>query len=347
MMSSAIVAQAPRLHQAAESQGGTPDDLGEGEGGSGRAEGFDADAPPQGWEAIGPISTRKKADEWRFVLHAVRVGSWVAPAPDNGFMLMVHSAQAAQAVREIREYEQENRERAATRTVRDVPLYRRSWWALAIVAALVGFFNVTGPSQLRAPWFLVGTADSQAILGGAIYESVTALTLHADNQHVLGNALVGGLFLTVLHRRFGAGLGTFLVVTAGATGNLMNAAWHGAGHRSLGASTAVMAALGALAVTQFVLDRTRQPNRKIVLTWAPILAGLALLGTFGASPNSDLHAHGFGFVAGVVFGLIAAVPLRKREAPLPTWAQIGFGAAAAALVVGSWLAAFGLHGYLT
>jgi membrane associated rhomboid family serine protease len=228
---------------------------------------------------------------------------------------------------------------------RDVSLYQRSWWALAIVAALVGFFLITGPSQARSPWFLVGTADSQAILSGAVYESVTALTLHATPQHLLGNAIVGGLFLTVLHRRFGAGLGTFLVVTAGAAGNLMNAAWHGAGHRSLGASTAVMAALAALAVTQFVLDRTRQPNRKIVLTWAPILAGLALLGTFGASPDSDLHAHGFGFVAGLVFGMVAAFPLRRRATPLPTWTQVGFGIATIAVVAGSWAAAFGFRAH--
>ncbi len=293
-----------------------------------------------GWEALGPIATRRKADEWRFVLRAVRVASWVAPTADGQFALMVRSEQARRAMRELEEYEQENRDRLDQRTKRDVPLYRNSWLAMATVAAMAVFFSVTGPSSTQTPWFRVGIADTDAILSGAIHQVVTALTLHADAQHLLGNALVGGLLFAILHRRFGAGLGTLVIVLAGSTGNLLNAWWHGAAHRSLGASTAVMGALGALAATQFVLNRARQPSRKAVITWAPLVTGAALLGTFGASPTSDLHAHGFGFLSGVVLGLVAAYPIRHRDQPLPLWSQILFGTIATALIGGAWAAAF-------
>lgn len=296
--------------------------------------------PIAGWEAVGPIANRRKADEWRFVLRAVGIASWVAPTGDGRFALMVRVEQARRAVRELDEYEQENRERLLKQPKRDVPLYRNSWWAVATIAAMALFFSVTGPSSTRSAFFQVGVADTNAILSGALHQVVTALTLHADMQHLLGNALVGGLLFAVLHRRLGAGLGSLVVLMSGASGNLMNALWHGADHRSLGASTAVMGALGALAATQFVLNRARQHSRKAVITWAPLVAGGALLGTFGASPTSDLHAHGFGFLAGLVLGLVTAYPLRHRDTPLPVWSQVLFGASAAGLLAASWAVAF-------
>ncbi len=295
-----------------------------------------------GWEPIGPIATRRKADEWRFVLRAVHVGSWVVNTPDNQFTLMVPTDQAERALRELAEYEQENRDRAKERPQRDVPLYRNSWWALATVAALAVFFAVTGPNQSRSGWFRVGIADTDAILAGAVHQTVTALTLHSNTQHLLGNALVGGLLFAVLHRRLGPGLGSLVILMSGVGGNLMNAVWHGSDHRSLGASTAVMGALGALAATQFVLNQTQRASAKAVIKWAPLVAGGALLGTFGASPTSDLHAHGFGFLAGLFLGLAVAYPLRHRVRPLPLWSQALFGSAAVAVIVGAWAVAFWL-----
>lgn len=292
------------------------------------------------WETIGPIATRGKADEWRFVLRAVHIGSWVGNTEDGQLALMVRADQFQRAVRELAEYEQENRDRLRDRPKKDIPLYRNSWWAASIVVALTIFFSVTGPSQARSSFFRVGIADTNAILSGAVHQTVTALTLHSDTQHLLGNALVGGLLFAVLHRRFGAGLGSLVILMSGAAGNLMNAVWHGADHRSLGASTAVMGALGALAATQFILNRAQQPNHKAVITWAPLVAGAALLGTFGSSPTSDLHAHGFGFLAGLILGMAVAYPVRNRRTPLPLWTQITFGALALAIVGGAWATAF-------
>ena len=204
--------------------------------------------------------------------------------------------------------------------------------------ALAAFFAITGPNDVASFWFRHGIADTDAILSGAVHQAVTALTLHSNFKHLLGNVLIGRALFAVVHRRLGPGLGSIAVQMSGVVGNLMNAVWHLTGHRSLGASTAVMGALGILAATQLVMNQARGPTAKAVVTWAPLVAGAALLGMFGASPTSDLHAHGFGFVEGVVMGLIAGV-IRHRNTPLPLWFSAVMGAVSLLIVVGAWVVA--------
>ncbi|HEU4538178.1 MAG TPA: rhomboid family intramembrane serine protease, partial [Polyangiaceae bacterium] len=60
-------------------------------------------------------------------------------------------------------------------------------------------------------------------------------------------------------------------------------------------------------------------------------------------PNTDVRAHGFGFLAGVALGLPAALVARWRDRPVGNWGQAAFGLVSAATVVGSWALAFGLR----
>jgi len=293
-----------------------------------------------GWEPVRPTTTRGQAEEWRFVLRAVNITSSIVSTIDHRVVLMVPYRDVRRAQRELAEYEQENRDRSTRRPIKDVPLYRRSLWALAMVASLSVFFSVTGPASEGSRWFRVGTANTNAILSGAVHQAVTALTLHSDIKHLLGNVMLGAILFAVLHRRFGPGLGSLVVLLSGFAGNLMNAAWHGTAHRSIGASTAIMGALGVLAASQLVMNRARRPTAKAVITWAPIVAGGALLGMFGASATSDLHAHGFGFLSGLILGLLFAYPLRHRDTPLPIWFNLLLGIATVGIVVAAWAVAF-------
>ena len=277
------------------------------------------------------------------MLRAINVTSTVSPTPDRRCVLMVPTREAPRAIRELTEYENENRERRKPGATKDTPLYRHSFWAVATVLSLVLFYSITGPIAQNSIWFRQGVADSDAIMSGAIYQAATALTLHSTSKHLVGNVAIGGVLFAMTHRRLGPGLGSVAVLLAGVAGNLMNAAWHGTSHRSLGASTAVMGAVGILAMSQMILNRARRPSAKAVVTWAPLVTGGALLGVFGASPGSDLHAHGFGFLAGVIIGAMAAYPLRHRVAPLPAWFNFVFGIAAAAIVAASWLFALYRH----
>jgi membrane associated rhomboid family serine protease len=69
---------------------------------------------------------------------------------------------------------------------------------------------------------------------------------------------------------------------------------------------------------------------------APLVGGLALLGALGASPNADLGAHLFGFLAGALIGVVASLRLRRELVSPRWWVQTAFGAVAAATILGSW-----------
>lgn len=304
-------------------------------GGAGAGEN-DGGVPP-GFALIGPAPTLRKAQEWLFVLTSVGLDGAVRQLEGGYWALLVLEHNHAKALATLRSYEAENRD-WPPRAPRDRPVYELSWFGAAMFGALAIFHGITGPSAQHGRYFGWGTADASHILHGRWFEAITALTLHADAGHVLGNALAGTVFVTAVHRRLGAGLGTLVVLAAGAAGNLLNALWHPNGHRSIGASTAVFAAVGVLAATQLVINRATEARDRAsrFRVWGPLVGGLALLGTLGSSPHSDLHAHGFGFAAGLVLGLVAALPLRGRTTPLSWVTQSAFGVASLAAVLGAW-----------
>jgi len=281
---------------------------------------------------IGPIHQAREVREWALVLssmgisHAVRDGH-------PGWVILVTGADHARALQAIRLYEAENRNWPPKRQ-RELLPYARSLAAPAVMLMLVLFYAVTGPAAASSVWFAQGTASSQRILHGEVWRTVTALTLHADTLHVLGNALSGSIFLSAVNRRLGDGRGPLLVLVAGALGNAMNALWHRSGHLSIGASTAVFAAVGILVATQLSIDQKAGPR-----SWwekiAPVVGGLALLGMLGASPHSDLLAHLFGLVAGLAVGLAAALVLRgsRRSSAV---VQIASAALTLVIVVTAW-----------
>jgi len=287
-----------------------------------------------------PAPHYRKAYEWLFVLRSVGLDGVIWPTTDGQWGLQVVEEHASRAVENLRAYEAENRDWPPAQP-RRAPLYEGSLWAGGILLSLVLFFQTTGPARLQSEWFTRGTASAFDILHGKPWQAVTALTLHADAQHILGNALVGTLFLSAVHRRLGLGLGTLAVLASGILGNVLNALWYGAGHRSIGASTAVFGAVGVLAAVQALLNhednqlRPGAQNRMVL--WKPLVGGAALLGLLGAGGvNTDLYAHLFGFLAGIAVGGGAGLLIRRREEPLPELLQAGLASLSAAVVLGAW-----------
>jgi rhomboid protease GluP len=200
-----------------------------------------------------------------------------------------------------------------------------------MAAALVVAYLTTGSRAEGGAAFRAGGADAERILSGEIWRTVTALTLHADLSHLVANATAGAFLATAVCRTLGGGLGALLIVTAGAAGNLLNAALNGPPHVSVGASTAVLGAVGLLSGLAFV--RTRRAARGRRRAWLPLAAGLALLGMLGADPHADLGAHLCGFAIGVGLGAVCgwtlpAVPGRGVQRVL--------AAVALAAVLASW-----------
>jgi rhomboid protease GluP len=201
--------------------------------------------------------------------------------------------------------------------------------------ALVVAYLLTGARETGSAAFRAGSADSERILASEPWRAVTALTLHADVAHLIANVTAGALLATAVCRTVGGGLGAALIVAAGAGGNVLNAYLQGPSHVSIGASTAVLGAVGLLSGLAFV--RTRHAVRGRGRAWLPLAAGLALLGMLGSDPRTDLGAHLCGFVVGVVLGAITGrtigVPGRGVQRVLAV--------AAAIAVAASWWLALG------
>ena len=122
---------------------------------------------------------------------------------------------------------------------------------------------------------------------------------------------------------------------AGASGNILNTLLLESAHRSVGASTAVFAALGLVAGYVWrgkLVAQDRWPYRV-----GPIVGGLALLmytGTGGE--NTDIGAHLMGFLCGFGGGmLLSSVRGRLLDANL----QRVSGVIAGVIVCGAWIVA--------
>jgi len=253
-------------------------------------------------------------------LRAVAEGQWALSISDD--------LDAARAEAAVSAFERENP--IAPRPAREEPA---PWDGVAagviFLLALLALHVWTGPQSDNA-WFARGSAEAAAILRGEWWRAITALTLHADAGHAAGNALLGGLLLTLLARRIGAGLASWAVLLAGALGTFAAAELMRSRFVSVGASTAVFGALAELAALQAADPESRRR------AWIPLGAGLALLGFLGSSRRADFAGHLCGFAAGVGWGFLAARLPRLRGRAV----QAALAAAAGLVPVLAWLRAF-------
>ena len=97
-----------------------------------------------------------------------------------------------------------------------------------------------------------GSSASQ-IIDGEHYRTITALFLHGDVLHLIGNMAGIALFGTAVCSITGWGVGWLMILFTGSIGNLLNAYFYQAGHRSIGASTAVFGCIGFLSACQFMV----------------------------------------------------------------------------------------------
>lgn len=144
-------------------------------------------------------------------------------------------------------------------------------------------------------------ASALYIFQGEIYRCFTALLVHADFQHLAGN-IAGLLVLGVpVCTRAGSMAGLLLMAGAGTAGNLMNALLHRNSHLSIGASTAVMGAAGVLVAFRMIRP---VPSRRLLRhhILIPLGAGIALVGMLSGGERTDVTAHFFGFLLGIVLG---------------------------------------------
>jgi rhomboid protease GluP len=209
------------------------------------------------------------------------------------------------ARRELADYEEENSNwPQSERPIVDRTLSPSQPPTILLMGTLLLIYAVTGPWSGGSPWFANGAVMGERILAHHEWWRVaTALTLHSNPVHLIGNVLIGGFLVHFLLRSIGTGLGLSLLLFCGAAGNSINIMVHGPDHNSVGFSTAVFATIGLLSGRQSIL---RKNITRTVLP--PLAAGLGLLAMLGSSgEHTDLGAHLFGLLVGVVAGIILAL----------------------------------------
>jgi len=271
-----------------------------------------------------------RGNDWALVLASVGVVHKLERTL-GGFQLLVRIEDIARASSALDAYDRENPPRPAPPPAVDE--YGGTRVGIAAALSLI-FAYALSRAAVGAHWEGAGAASSELILRGQWYRVVTALFLHGDGAHLVGNVVSAVLFLTLLGRRLGPGLALALVLCSGALGNAANALVHQTHHVSIGASTALFGCVGLLGAVQAVRGRraSRWP------TWVPLAASLGLLAMLGASKETDMLAHLFGFLAGCGLGLAAAYALPRPPRPL---VQMALLAGTATVVVGCWVRAIG------
>lgn len=291
-------------------------------------------ADPQQLTPVVTTASAKHCRELALVLQAVSIDHQVVRGGAE-FTILVPVDEAEHALRELRAYQSE-REAPPADPV-ELPVHPRAWLGVmvyAIVLLLVA--GLAWGEVLGVDWNLIGRTDAALIRAGQWWRAATALTLHASPAHLLGNVVIGGLVGYFAGQMLGAGLAWSCIVVGGVAGNLINAWARPNDHFSIGASTAVFAALGLLAAVAQT-GRTRA-HHSALLRFAPLIGATVLLAFLGTgSERTDVGAHVFGFLAGLgvgaLFGTGQDTLVRRSRL------QLGLGIMALALIVTAWVVA--------
>jgi rhomboid protease GluP len=274
----------------------------------------------------------RDAGELALVLRAMDIEHEVARL-DGSFVLLVAARDAPRAIEQLRRFRAENPQISEQEEAGPDGLASGVDAALGWSLLLVALHLLASRSAWGLPWEDAGIADAGAMRAGQWWRAVTALTLHADASHLAGNVLFGAAFLAALCPFLGTGAASLVCLLSGALGNVFNALLQDAGHRSLGASTAVFGALGALAALQW-RHRVRLRQRRL-RRWTPLVMAAILLGYLGTEGvRTDLVAHVTGLVAGLALG---SLPWSAARGALSrAWVQWTAMLVTLALLAGAW-----------
>lgn len=297
-------------------------------------------APPicpliSGWDAKSPMVTlfdqldQDTANTYSLVLDAVGIGHRISVSGGRCRIEVPEPAIDA-AELAIDRYLAEN---PVSATVATVPTpHRLPLSAPAVALGLLAVHLAVITSSAPEDYFSVFGADARRILSGELYRCATALLLHADAAHLVGNMVGMILFGSAVCAFTGSGVGWLMMLACGIAGNLVNAVAYSHGHLSVGASTSVFGAVGTLCAIRSIQAIRTGRGWKAVLVLAG--AGVALLAFLGTGARSDLGAHLFGCLAGIVAGVFYGSSVLR---PPGRGVQLTAATAAGAILLASWV----------
>src|ERR1700730_34119 len=242
--------------------------------------------PREGLGAPQPVTVFRGSQaaclEYALVLEAKGV-PYERVESDGAWLLVVAPPLAQAAADELNRY-------AAERAVRrESPAPFVPFAGSAVGAAVYAFVLIlvaycAGIELFGIDWLRLGALESKAGAAGEWWRAVTAVPLHLDQELLLGNLLFGSGIGVLAGRMFGPGCAWLGILLSGAAANFVDMLISPSGHRAVGASTAVFAALGLLAGFGWAGRRNLRDRR--LHRWAPLFAGVCLVALLGAG-NED------------------------------------------------------------
>jgi rhomboid protease GluP len=250
-----------------------------------------------------------ECDQQTLILSAVGIHSWTV-VRGGLFVVVVPEESAALAVRHLREVAQEA---AVPAPIPKLPkMHPRAWTGSIVYAvAMMAIAYAAGSNLFGFDWLEAGALNGAIPHTHEWWRVVTALTLHADVGHLVSNLLFGVVLGYLASRSLGGGVAWAGILVGAMMGNALDAIWMPEQQRSIGASTAVFAALGILSAYAWTLETATN------LRWAkrlgPLIAGVILLGFLGAGgERTDVVAHITGFASGCAIGMLFGKTREQR-----------------------------------
>jgi len=254
---------------------------------------------------------------------------------DAGCALVVPAEYSARALDELRLYDQENPPQRP-RKLKTVVYQNAVPGVVAYVIVICAVAWLAGISYFGQDWLAAGRIDGVLVRAGEWWRTITALTLHSGLRHLIGNIIFGVFFGLFAGRLLGSGVAWLAIILTGASGNALNTLLLESTHRSIGASTAVFAALGVVA--GFVWRGKLMSQERWSYRVGPIVGGFALLMYTGTGDeNTDIGAHLMGFLCGFSGGML--LTLFRGRLEQRRW-QITAALLALSLTIGAWITAF-------
>jgi rhomboid protease GluP len=286
------------------------------------------------WAVVFENRAYQPCSDRALVLHSLGIPYEIVRGVDR-VALAVPASFAERAKYELWQYDQENRNKPPPPPPLPVENQNGVPGALVYIMVVCLVAWLASQGALNRDWFSAGRVDGELIRQGEWWRTITALTLHGGTRHLLGNIGFGVLFGVLAGRLVGSGVAWLGIVLAAGAGNWLNTILLDSSHRSVGASTAVFAALGLLAGFVWrakLMSQERWPYRV-----GPVIGGVALLAFTGTGDqNTDIGAHLAGFVCGFATGTTLA--LAAQQLANPRLQQL-CGAAALVLLLAAWCAA--------
>jgi len=285
-----------------------------------------------GWSVVFESDNHRSCTDRMLVLTSLSIPHELVETGGR-YAIVTLDTDAERARFELWQYDKENEpQRRPTAASIAVPQHNALPGVVLYVLVISVVAWLAGRGTFSIDWFGAGRVDGEQIRDGEWWRALTALTLHGSLRHLMGNIGFGVLFGLLAGRVVGSGVAWLAIVLASGMANTLNTVLLESSHRSVGASTAVFAALGLVAGFVWrgkLMAQDRWPYRL-----GPIVGGIALLAYTGTGDeNTDIGAH----LAGFVCGFVAGIPLTRLSAAFSsTLLQRACGAATLALIAGAW-----------